>query len=530
MPSQDIPTSSPAKKGGNWGKSLFGRLFGLFSKRDLIVIATFAVLGAGGAFAATLITVTTPDSQGAGYIAVRSTSCDPDVTINKDITFDLTLNRYVISTISISDVDQRYGVGCGNLVMELALPMNGGVTYASWTIPSSTITNGIFTYGANNSTGITYRAYSTLTPIDVQYSFDKVAIAVSSSNRAVTNGPVYDLLKDNGFTTTSQDASSSNITFALSLSCGTFTVDTSTAAVSAAIASLAAPTGYEVSKWSSSGVDGATSAAYIGFRGTVANINTVLPWISYAWKSDCTTTTPIFQAAIWDAQPAGVTSPIAWNFGENGHYYQYVSPQISWDSAFTAITGLAVSGSTNTLLNNALPSTTRPSGSCNFQLYGMCGYFATVQTSSENAFITSKVGTAGAWLGGNDRLTRSSTRTFRWIDPVAPEYNQVFSTGAGAWNTTPPSYTVNGNTYQYTNWNPTAEPNNYTSRESQGESALQIIAGGTGKWNDFPEDPISVSWAWLYKLGYIVEYGDSTASGEARTGGGSKTGEIVWHY
>jgi hypothetical protein len=522
-----VPVSNVVNRGAKKLKNWVANIFTIFGKRDLAIIGLFTLLGIGGVFSAGGITLTQTDTQGAGYSAV--TRCDPDVTINKNITFDLTSNRYVISTISISDVDQRYGAGCGNLVMELALPINGGVTYASWTIPSSTITDGVFTFGANNSTGITYRAYTNLTPIDVQYSFDKAAIAIRDSNRAVTNGPVYDLLKDNGFTTTGQDVSSSNITFALSLTCGTFTVDTSQPGVSTAIASLAAPTGYEESKWSSSGVDGVTSAAYIGFRGTVANINTVLPWISYAWKSDCTTTTPKFQAAIWDAQPAGVTSPIAWNFSENGHYYQYVSPQISWDSAFNAITGLAVSGSTPTLLNNALPSTTRPLSSCNFQLYGMCGYFATVQTGPENAFITSKVGTAGAWLGGNDRLTRSSTKTFRWIDPVAPEYNQVFSTGAGAWNTTPPSYTVNGITYQYTNWNPTAEPNNYTSRESQGESALQIIAGGTGKWNDFPEDPTS-SWASLYRLGYIVEYGDSTASGEARTGGGSKTGEISWHY
>jgi hypothetical protein len=160
----------------------------------------------------------------------------------------------------------------------------------------------------------------------------------------------------------------------------------------------------------------------------------------------------------------------------------------------------------------------------------MCGYFATVQTDGENAFITSKVGTAGAWLGGNDRLTRSGNKDFKWSDPVAPEFNQIFSSGAAAWNKTAPVYTVNGKTYQYTNWNPTAEPNNYTSRENQGESGLQIIAGGTGKWNDFPEDPISASWAYLYKLGYIVEYGDSTASGESPTGGGSKTSAITWHW
>ena len=79
MPSQDIPASNPATKGANRGQSLLARLFGLFSKRDLIVIATFAVLGAGGAFAATLITLNAPDSQGAGYLA--ATGCDEAVAI-----------------------------------------------------------------------------------------------------------------------------------------------------------------------------------------------------------------------------------------------------------------------------------------------------------------------------------------------------------------------------------------------------------------------------------------------------------------
>jgi hypothetical protein len=508
-------------------KGLLTGFFNLFSKRDFAIITFFTILGIGGVFAAGRVTLTPAESQGAGYAAV--TSCDPDVTINKDIAFDLTLNRYVISTISITDVDQRYATGCGNLIMELALPINGDVTYASWTIPSSTITNGVFTFGANNSTGITYRAYTTLNPIDVEYSFQNAAVAVRPSTRAVTNGPVFDLLKDNGFTTAGQDASSSNITFALTLTCGTFTVDTSQPGVSTALSNLAAPTGYDVTKWSSSGINGVTSAAYIGFRGTVANINTVLPWISYSWKSDCTTTTPVFEAAIWDAQPVGVSSPIAWNFSGNGHYYQYVSPAISWVSAFTSITGLTARGNTNTLLNSELPTTTRSYANCNYKVFGMCGYFATIQTGAENDFITGKVGLAGAWLGGNDRTTRANSKLFKWIDPVAPEFDGIFSTGAAGWNKTQPYYWAGSNRYQYTNWNPTAEPNNYTARESQGESGLQIIAGGTGKWNDFPEDPTS-GWAYLYKLGFILEYGDSTADGELKAGGGSKSGQISWHY
>jgi len=62
-----------SKKSGLTLAGLKANTIELFSKRDLIVIATFAILGIGGAFAATLITVTAPDSQGAGYLA--ATSC-----------------------------------------------------------------------------------------------------------------------------------------------------------------------------------------------------------------------------------------------------------------------------------------------------------------------------------------------------------------------------------------------------------------------------------------------------------------------
>jgi hypothetical protein len=501
--------------------TFFKLLFNLFSKRDLVIIAFFTLLGIGGVFAAGLITLTPAESQGAGYSAV--TSCDPAVTINKDVNFDLTLNRYVISTISISDIDQRYGAGCGNLVMELALPLNSGVTYASWTIPSSTITNGVFTFGANNSTGITYRAYTTLTPIDVEFSFDKAAIAVRPSTRAVTNGPVYDLLKDNGFTTAGQSNSSNTLTFALSLSCGTLTVDTTAPGVSTALTALAAPTGYTTNNATSTGVNGATSAAYLGFRGTLANINTVLPWISYSWKSDCTNPVPVFQAAIWDA--LSNDNPVAWNFPGNGHYYQLIktvsASAPSWDQSFLEITGLSANYNTA-----ALPTTKRSYASCAYKVFGMCGYFATVTSQSENNFIYSKSAQKGVWLGANGRCGTviCPFKGYFWVDPVAPEFGVEFSRGSSA---------INGN---YANW-VSPEPNGGSAGNTPSESALQIV-GGVGNFNDLSEWQgkgtngaiDSGNWGPYNVLGYVVEYGDSTASGESPTGGGSTSGVINWHY
>ncbi|MEI8184862.1 MAG: hypothetical protein WCG39_04850, partial [Actinomycetes bacterium] len=523
-------------------RALSNRTIKLFRKRDLVIIVFFTILGIGGVFAAGAITLTQTDKQGAGYTAV--TSCDEAVSINKDVTFDLTLQRYVVSTISISNVNQTYDVngrnGCGNMIMELALPYNGDVTYASWTIPSSTITDGVFTFGANSSTGITYRAYTSLTPVDAQ-SLASVALNLRPSTRAVTNGPVLDLLKDNGFTTVGQDASSSYITFALSLSCGTLTVDTTQPGVSAALAAMAAPTGYVTNNATSTGVNGGTSAAYLGLRGTVANINIILPWISYSWKSDCTNPLPTFQGAIWNAQPTGVTTPIAWNFGENGHYYQYISTAVSWDAAYLDITGQSAGWvASDAGDQTALPSTTRTYSSCPKKVFGLCGYFATVQTSTENAFLVSKVGLDSAWLGGNDRpvpagaSSSSGNVSFIWADPVAPEYNCVFFYGRGRAHTTPNYYPANrancavdnGSTrYSYQTFN-LYQPDTWTSgRGSINETALQILSGGTGFWNDRFEDGYGGD-----TMGYIIEYGGSLASGEALNGGGSSTPSIIWHW
>ena len=492
----------------------------LFSKRDLVIIIFFTILGLGGVFAATLITVTAPDSQGAGYLA--ATSCDEAVTIDKSVVFNSTTNRFEVSTISISNVNQSYDAtgrnGCGNQVLEMAFPINGSTTYASWTIPSSTITNGIFVFGG--ATGITYNAYTALTPVDAQ-SLATVALMIKPATRAVNNGPVYDVLKANGFTTTGQSGSSLTITFALSLSCGVLTVDTTAPGVNTALNALAAPTGYVTNNATSTGADGATTAALLGFRGTVANINIVLPWISYnKTAGTACTSLPKFRGAIWDAQSA--SSPVAWNFSGNNHYYQYVETATvdapSWDASFTGITGQSANYNTS-----AIGSSTRPFSNCNYKLFGMCGYFVTVTSSDENLFIVSKTATRGVWLGGLGRCGTviCAEKGFFWVDPVAPEYGTVFSKGSTA---------TAGN---YANWT-SPEPNGGSAGGGVGESALQTIGGSaTGSWNDLPENAgrgTSGLWDMYNVAGFIVEYGDSTAAGESRTGAGSRTSEITWNW
>jgi hypothetical protein len=178
-------------------------IINLLSKRDLVVIIFFTILGIGGVFAATLVTVTAPDSQGAGYLA--ATTCDENLTIDKSVVFNTSTKQYEVATISVSGVDQRYDAnginGCGLRGLELALRVNGAMRYTSWSIPVDSGSN-TFTYGgATSSYG--YAANTVITPFNVS-SLDYVAIRViqvtlSGSLNFVDNTYKINYTADNTF-------------------------------------------------------------------------------------------------------------------------------------------------------------------------------------------------------------------------------------------------------------------------------------------------------------------------------------------
>jgi hypothetical protein len=176
------------KKSGLTLAGLKANTIELFSRRDLVIIIFFTILGLGGVFAATLVTVTAPDSQGAGYLA--ATACDADgVTIDKSVVFNSTTKRYTVTTISISGVDQRYDAnginGCGGKTLELAIPVNGVTTYATWNIPPSTFANNSFTISSGASCS-RYGTNSATISVDSTL-LDKLALTVTglSTNSAI---------------------------------------------------------------------------------------------------------------------------------------------------------------------------------------------------------------------------------------------------------------------------------------------------------------------------------------------------------
>ena len=166
-------TENSLKKSGLILTTFKSNTIGLFSKRDLVIIILFTTLGIAGAFAATLITISTPDSQGAGYAA--ATACDDAVTINANVSPTLTASQYYVSTIALSAISQNATTGCGNKTMQIALKINGQMRYATWDIPEASTDSTFYLTGVTSSIS-DYYADTALSPFQVT-GLTNVAIA-----------------------------------------------------------------------------------------------------------------------------------------------------------------------------------------------------------------------------------------------------------------------------------------------------------------------------------------------------------------
>ena len=166
---------------------LFGVLkantIGLFSKRDFVIIAFFTLLGAGGVFAAGLITVSAPDAQGAGYTA--ATACDENVTIKALTTPHTSSGQLYVATIALSDISQNATTGCGGKIMQIALKINGQMSYASWSIPAASSDSTFYLTGATSSIN-TYYADTLLSPFQAD-GLTNVAISQIGSFASTSN-------------------------------------------------------------------------------------------------------------------------------------------------------------------------------------------------------------------------------------------------------------------------------------------------------------------------------------------------------
>ena len=205
----------------------------LFSKRDFIVITFFTILGMGGVFAAGLVTVTAPNSQGAGYL--RATACDENVTISALTAPDAATGQLYVATIALSALSQNATTGCGNKTMQIALKINNQMRYATWDILEASTDSTFYLTGATSSVsdyyadtllspfqadGLTNVAianigsftYSTWTARQTDTNRNWTSITSSSDGTklaAVVNGGYIYTSTDSGVTWTEQTASGS---------------------------------------------------------------------------------------------------------------------------------------------------------------------------------------------------------------------------------------------------------------------------------------------------------------------------------
>jgi VCBS repeat-containing protein len=169
---------------------------------------------------------------------------------------------------------------------------------------------------------------------------------------------------------------------------------------------------------------------------------------------------------------------VAFN-ADNGNYYILYPSNRTWQASMDLTTA---------------------SSNCGVSFNGLCGYLATVTSAAESTFITNNVTTSQSWIGGNDITTEGS---WRWpANAPTAEANKIFFKDSA--NNPAGSFCSDGTTgactatgvdpvINYNNWNG-SEPN-----DSAGEDALQLLSGGTGKWNDLPSNSSL--------LPYIVEFG-----------------------
>lgn len=274
------------------------------------------------------------------------------------------------------------------------------------------------------------------------------------------------------------------------------TFNSSTHVLSVGGVSVAVPRGYRTP----ANFVGAntTGVAALALEGSLADVNAVLKNLEFKRGTAGGSTLNV------SVVRAGASGNVAYDpDADGGRYYEFVNSSVTWvearcaakfangryDASSTRFDKCGIKENGGEVL---LPRT----------FNGLTGYLATVTTAAENEFVTLRAGAAQAWIGGSDEAV---TRLFdseinipfvegewRWVD--GPEAGRIFWVPACGTGKTGDCDAAGVSTEaRYNNWN-SSEPNN-----SGNEGALQLLSGGTGRWNDLPIESSS--------LPYIIEYG-----------------------
>lgn len=234
---------------------------------------------------------------------------------------------------------------------------------------------------------------------------------------------------------------------------------------------LTAVTGYASADWTA-------GAAEIAFDGTPTQVNAALATLAARG-----TTVGGAASVTLSITPAGTAYSPA-----TGHFYELVNSNVTWAQARCLAeysNGTYSAGTYNATTGNCTATGALVRRTSN----GLNGYLATVTSAAENEFIRTKIGNSSAWIGGSDVQVEGS---WRWMDgPEAGLRFFIDGTCSDGLRGECASADVGA---RYNFWND-GEPNDYGSNED----AVQILSGGTGRWNDLGLTNQTIP--------YVIEYG-----------------------
>jgi hypothetical protein len=134
-----------------------------------VAVCSVAVILGSGVFAASNFVLNSGNQVNLAAGSQRVTTCDNDVFIDPPgMTFSSAQQKYLLTTISVSQVSQKSPSGCGNWIMELALGYQGGYQMTSWAIPSSSVDSTFYFGGTNTGSGMAKSALTAIDPALVQ--------------------------------------------------------------------------------------------------------------------------------------------------------------------------------------------------------------------------------------------------------------------------------------------------------------------------------------------------------------------------
>ena len=478
-------------------------------RKPILLLVLVAIAGTFATTLASNITVNSgPVEFGQGLALTTSCSGDQELIFTPHANFRNVSGggNFIFSSISVSNIpaacsgkDFIFGFYSETGTVKLNLDSRGSqdTPYVYFTVSGETGTAAAFTKppsnGAFRTTNVTATSFTLVinhpdATADELYKMtietrdnvggatslggDDGEVPVTSTLTNVNNALIansFDKLAVSGFT--------NDVRVVVRSSCGLVSVSETVG--------LSTVYGYQdpIDSW----------AIEIGMVGSVTAINNALD--SLVYDSTGCSGSPTLDTTVSDTG-SNSDDGIAFN-PDNGHYYKYLPQPITWLEAFNAITGSNIvdetyGGNLSTRATYSFEGINTGRTQCPYTFNGLCGYFVTVTSQSENTYINNKVGQEQVWLGGSDR---EEDGVWKWADDQAPEYGRIFAVYG---TPTEPNY--------YAPWNGN-EPNCYdTCFGTLNEPALQMLAGSDGLWNNFSESGYNG-----HAMGYIVEFGDSPA-------------------